>query len=220
MSYLFWKKFACGVYLAFWDVVFVCVENDVCEDGVCRHQTDTACTWLVCHGQKGLCKLYPPYPASPKARALSFLGEASHATRQHGWRSASSLRETFESNPGPKPTLKPLLHTLTPPHSLNTLIHQSNPLNPPHPHSPQHTHRLTHPHLSNPFCPLLKPHPHTTEHLFNCTHLYTSNNILDLWMSPGRVVLLLARWQGYLNLLGCRTPPQLQAGGVSRQQQQ
>ena len=25
-----------GVYLAFWDVVFVCVENDVCEDGVCN----------------------------------------------------------------------------------------------------------------------------------------------------------------------------------------
>ena len=24
------------MYLSFWDVVFVCVENDVCEDGVCR----------------------------------------------------------------------------------------------------------------------------------------------------------------------------------------
>ena len=23
------------MYLAFWDVVFVCVKNDVCEDGVC-----------------------------------------------------------------------------------------------------------------------------------------------------------------------------------------
>ena len=23
------------MYLAFWDVVFVCVENDVCEDGDC-----------------------------------------------------------------------------------------------------------------------------------------------------------------------------------------
>ena len=34
VSYVFWE-FACGVYLAFWDVVFVCVENDVCEDGVC-----------------------------------------------------------------------------------------------------------------------------------------------------------------------------------------
>ena len=81
--------------------------------------------------------------------------------------------------------VKTLLHTLT----KNTLIHQSNPLNP---HSPQPTHRLTHPHLSNPLC---KTHPHTTEHLFNCTHLYTSSNILDLWMSPGRVVPLLARWK-------------------------
>ena len=24
-----------NVYLAFWDVVFVCVENDLCEDSVC-----------------------------------------------------------------------------------------------------------------------------------------------------------------------------------------
>ena len=93
------------------------------------------------------------------------------------------LAGDIESNPGPKP-----FYT----HSLNILIHQSNPLNPPHPHSPQHTH----PHLSNPICPLCKTH--TTEHLFNCTHLYTSNNILDLWMSPGRVVPLLARWKGYL----------------------
>ena len=118
----------------------------------------------------------------------SFL-EASHATPHHGWQSTSSLRET-ESNSGPKPTLKPFYT-----HSLNTLIHQSNPLNPPHPHSPQPSHCLTHSHLSNPLC---KTHPHTTEHLFNCTHLYTSRNILDLWMSSGRVVPLLARWKGRL----------------------
>ena len=34
VSYVFWEQFACGVYLAFWDVVFVCVDNDVCEVGV------------------------------------------------------------------------------------------------------------------------------------------------------------------------------------------
>ena len=102
-------------------------------------------------------------------------------------------------NPGSKPTLKPFYtHSLNPPHSLDTQIYQSNPVNPPHPHSPQPTHRLTHPHLSNPICPFCKTHPHTTEYLFNCTYLYTSNNILDLWMSPGRVVLLLARWKGRL----------------------
>ena len=94
-----------------------------------------------------------------------FGGEASHATRQ-------LLAGDIESNPGPKPTLKPFYT-----HSLNTLIHQYNPLNPPHPHSPQPTHRLTHPHLSNPIFPLCKTRPHTTEHIF-CTHLYTSNNIL------------------------------------------
>ena len=35
MSYVFWKRFACGVYLAFWDVVFVTVKNYVGGDGVC-----------------------------------------------------------------------------------------------------------------------------------------------------------------------------------------
>ena len=59
-----------------------------------------------------------------------------------------------------KTNTKTILHSLNPPHSQNTLIHQSNPLNPPHPHSPQPTHRLTHPHLSNPNCPLCKTHPH------------------------------------------------------------
>ena len=83
-----------------------------------------------------------------------------------------------------KTNTKALLHTLT-----NSPVH---PLNPPH------SHRLTHPHLSNPLCPLCKTHQHTTEHPFNCTHLYTSSNILDLWMSPGRVVPLLARWKGRL----------------------
>ena len=41
----------------------------------------------------------------------SFFGRTSHATPQYGWRSASSLQETL--SPGPKPTLKTLLHTLS-----------------------------------------------------------------------------------------------------------
>ena len=31
------------MYLAFWDVVFVCVKNDVCEDGICSVYI---CWWL------------------------------------------------------------------------------------------------------------------------------------------------------------------------------
>ena len=152
------------------------------------HQTDTACAWLVCHSQEGLCKLYPPYPASLEAQAPIFFG-GNQSFNPAAWLAERQLLAgDIESNPGPIPTLKPF-HT----HSLNTLIYQSNHLNPPHPHSPQPTYRLTRPHLSNPIWPLCKTHPHTTEHLFNCTHLYTSNNILDLWMSSGRVVSLLAR---------------------------
>ena len=89
-----------------------------------------------------------------------------------------------------KPTLKPFY--------THTLIHQSNPLNPPQPHSPQPTHLQTHSHLSIPLCPLCKTHLHTIYHLFNCTHLYTSSNILDPSMSPGRVVPLLAMLKGCL----------------------
>ena len=169
----------------------------------------------MCHSQEGLQIVSTLYCLSG-GPGPQFFGEANHANPLQGWWSAISLRETL--SPGPKPTLKTLLHSLNPPHSI---IHQSNP---PHLHSPQPTHRLTHPHLSNSICPLCKTHPHTTEHLFNCTHLYTSNNIVDLWMSPGRVVSLLARWKGrlagYINLFGCRTPPQLHAGVVGRKQQQ
>ena len=40
--------------LAFWDVVFVCVENDVCEDGVC---SGYVWWWLnVRESSLGLCR--------------------------------------------------------------------------------------------------------------------------------------------------------------------
>ena len=74
-----------------------------------------------------------------------------------------------ESNPGPKPTLKPFYtHSLNPPHSINALIHQSNPLNPRHPHSPQ----PTHPHLS----PLqnIRGLPLVESHCDVCCHLQQS----------------------------------------------
>ena len=29
------SSFACGVYLGFWDVVLVCMQDDVCENDVC-----------------------------------------------------------------------------------------------------------------------------------------------------------------------------------------
>ena len=74
-----------------------------------------------------------------------------------------------QSNPGPKPTLKTLSHTRTqPPRIPCTLAHQSNSLKPPHPHS-------------LPSAPYVK-HTHIPQ-------------ILDLWMSPERVVPLLVRWK-------------------------
>ena len=59
-------------------------------------------------------------------------------------------------------------------------------------------HKVDETYHPSPLCPLCKTHPHTTDHLFNCTHLYTSNNILDLWMSPERVVRWKIRLAGLL----------------------
>ena len=39
---MFLCSILCGLYLAFWDVVFVCVKNDVCEDVCCVY----ICWWL------------------------------------------------------------------------------------------------------------------------------------------------------------------------------
>ena len=103
-----------------------------------------------------------------------------------------------------------------------TLIHQSNPLNPPHPHSPQPTYRLTHPHLSNPICALCKTHSHTKEHLFNCTHLYTSKQHtgpLDVSREGGASATQVERTPGRATLTYYVVGP-LHAGGVGRQQQQ
>ena len=81
-------------------------------------------------------------------------------------------------------------------------------------------HKVDETHHPSPLCPLCKTHPHTTDHLFNCTHLYTSSNILDLWLSPERDHVEETPGRASLEKLGCRTPPQLHAGGVGRQQQQ
>ena len=108
------------------------------------HQTDTACTWLVRHNLPDCanCTHLSRLPGGPATQF--FLGSL-------------LLAGDIESNPGPKPTLKPFYtHALNPPHSPNTLIHQSNPLNPPLPHSPKPNHCLNHPHLSNLIKP---PHP-------------------------------------------------------------
>ena len=68
------------------------------------HQTDTACSWLVCHSatvggtvRGNTVQIVSTYPASPEARPPSFFGEASRAFPQHGWRSAYSLRETLST---------------------------------------------------------------------------------------------------------------------------
>ena len=46
--------------------------SDALGDHIVEHQTDTACAWLVCHSQEGLCKLYPPIPPLRRTGPLVF----------------------------------------------------------------------------------------------------------------------------------------------------
>ena len=82
------------------------MHNNVDERGnkMFTHQTDTACSWLVCHSatvggtvRGNTVQIVSTYPASPAAQ---FFGEASRASPQHGWRSAYSLRETLSPTQG------------------------------------------------------------------------------------------------------------------------
>ena len=90
------------------------------------------------------------------------------------------------------------------------------------------------PHHTSPICPLCKTHPHTTDHLFNCTHhrppiqlhtpIYLKQHTgpLEVSRESGASAGQVEETHGRaaLKKLRCRTPPQLHAGGVGRQQQQ
>ena len=120
------------------------------------------------------------------------------------------LAGDIEPNPGPKPTLKTLTHTLNP-HTHQVHAPKISPSELSLPREARRTlaqlrtnkspilisylHKVDETRYPSPLCPLCKTHPHTTDHLFNGTHLYTSSNILDLWLSPERVAPLLMRWK-------------------------
>ena len=57
-------------------------KNDDYDDSEQTHQTDTACSWLVCHSatvggtvRGNTVQIVSTYPASPEARPPSFLGK-------------------------------------------------------------------------------------------------------------------------------------------------
>ena len=81
------------------DLSDICDKLDDSEEENERHQTDTACSWLVCHSRGDCsgehcanCIHLPRLSGGPPAQ---FFGEASRASPQHGWRSPYSLRETL-----------------------------------------------------------------------------------------------------------------------------
>ena len=145
-------------------------------------------------------QIVPIYPASPEARPPSFLGEASRASPAAWLVERLLLAGDIESNPGPKPTLKPLSHTRTQPPTLNKYtnlsVHppQSSPpplylahsppksptsVQPPHPlHQPPHSlpTLLTEYNLHVPTLPTYSHHTniHTSPPLHHPSQLFTS----------------------------------------------
>ena len=91
--------------------------------------------WCATVGGGGtLCKLYPLTP--PLRRPSHPVFWVSQPCVPAAWLAERLLLAgDIEFNPGPKPTLKTLSHAPNP-HSPSTLAHQSNPLEPAHPHSP------------------------------------------------------------------------------------
>ena len=106
-------------------IAFQC-HPDYEDDQKPEHQTDTACSWLVCHSRGDCsgehCANCIHLPRLSGGPASQFFGEASRAFPQHGWRSAYSLRETLSPTQDQGQHSRPL-HTHTPnhPHSPSSL---------------------------------------------------------------------------------------------------
>ena len=83
-----------------------------------EHQTDTACSWLVCLS-RGDCRgntvqIVSTHAASPEARPPSFWGKPAVRPRSMAGGAPYSLRETLSPTQDQKPTLKTLTHTQSP----------------------------------------------------------------------------------------------------------
>ena len=181
------------------------------------HQTDTACAWLVCHSQEGLYKLYPTIPPLRRPGPQFFGG--SQLCDPAAWLGERQLLRETLSPSKTKPTLKTLLHTLT--KYTNSTVQPSH--SSPPSLSPTHSPPNSHTSVQSPLPPL--QHTHIPQCIYSTAHTYIPQ--ATYWTSgclPGVCCLCWPggndAWKGYLNLLGCRTPPQLHAVGVGRQQQQ
>ena len=130
----------------------------VCDDIRCKHQTDTACTWLMRHRRGGLCKLYSSILLL--RRPHPYLGGSQPCIPASWLAERLLLAGDFQSRTKTK-TKNPFTHT----HSTPTLTKYTNlsvqPLNPSHPHSTKLTRLLNHPHLFNPLTLSTSPHTHS-----------------------------------------------------------
>ena len=102
--------------------------SDASDDHMVEHQTDTACSWLVCHSRGDCpgehCANCIHLPRLSGGPAAQFFGEASRASPQHGWRSAYSLREKLSPTQDQNQHKRPL-HTRTQPPTLTKYTNSS-----------------------------------------------------------------------------------------------
>ena len=114
--------FDTGMHLRFQNISRAPIQSIWCTCSS-LHQTDTACAWLVATVKRDCANCIHLILSLRRPGPLVFCGSPS--CDPAAWLAERQLL-VGESNPGLKPTLKPFYT-----HSLNTLIHQSNPLNPP-----------------------------------------------------------------------------------------
>ena len=157
-----------------------------------RHPTTTRlCTTDYIRGRHNCANVYPPYPGSPEARAPIYLG--SQSCNPATWLAERQvLAGHIESNPGLKPTLKALLHSLNPPLTISPI--QPSQSSPPS-LSPNHTPPKS-PTSVKSYLPPLQNTP-TYHRASSTAHTYIPQ--ATYWTSgclPVRVVPMLARWKG------------------------
>ena len=165
---------------------------DVGNDQLRVHQTDTACSWLVCHSRGEHCANCIHLPRLSGGPAAQFFGGSQPCVPTAWLAECLLLAGDIESNPGPKPTLKTLTHTRTQPPTLTKYTSSLT-----HPHTTDHLFNCTHLYTSSNIGPLVVSRESGAP----------ADQVEE---TPGRASL---------EKLGCRTPPQLHTGGVGRQQQ-
>ena len=143
-------------------------QNNQPVNGEHQHQTDTACSWLVCHS-RGDCsgntvQIVSTYPASPEDRPPSFFGKPAVRSRSMAGGAPTPCGRHWVQPRTKANTQDPYTHPTTHTHQVHWLFNPiPSALPAPTLHSPPTT-QNTHLHLlsTGPHAHSLHPRPNTT----------------------------------------------------------